>query len=381
MGERVVALMQAPNGRYAGRTLQEFADASREAAREVDGKDFSKPKLEAIRRGGVNTSLAIARTLAHMLDCSAAYLFGDTDDPAPDTLSATAIAKRLQDMPAREVERFFDQVAARLVDYRPQTSGREKDASLLSNVRAGRVSPDPDRMEAFWEGIPLFYKREEARMRGIVFTAASFGQGYREEETEKERRAGRSVSDEWLDAFRRYAPTAKDGKMAELWAGMLWYEFRYPGSIAVRTLMAVPAMSEAVFINLMKFSGALVRIEDANGQPSGEYFIRPNDDKGPNYYLKMFDLSYDDILELEEYGLVRLNHRDIILPSEMRLIYGSGPDTWGLVIKQETKMRVNALTEVSKDLRPLYKGKTIEDYFKGVRAGIRSTTTAYQRRT
>ncbi|UWQ55994.1 DUF2806 domain-containing protein [Leisingera caerulea] len=383
-GERVVELMSAPGGRYAGVTLQDFADASLAASKEAGGKDFSKPKLEAIRGGRGNTSVGIARTLAHMLDCSAAYLFGDTDDPRPETLSATAIAQQLAQMPTREIERFFEHVAAHLIDFRPEPRGRGEegeDTPLLANVRAGKVSPDPDAMEVFWDSIPRFYKREEARMRGIVFNAAAFERGRTGQEEGQPGESGdesHSPSAEWLDAFRRHAPTATNGVMADLWAGILWYEFRHPGSIAIRTLMAIPAMSEQVFRNLMKFSGALIRFETKSGELEGEYYIRPNDDKGPNFYLAMFGLQYDNMLELEEYGLVRLAHRDLAVEANTRLVYGSGTEMWAMDVRQKVKVRVNALTEVARDLRPLYQGRPEEDYLKGVRNGMRSFTAPYK---
>lgn len=367
--ERVVQRMEQISGQYAGLSLQALADASVKAARTsgLGAKQFSKTKLEQMRRGQGRHSVGVLKTLAAMLETTPEYLTGESDAPDTSGPNASALVENLSRLPVEDIRRFFDTVAERLIEYRPDQTD---DPDLVSAAMRNEVSTNPNSMETFWDRMPRFYRREETRVRGIVFDAINFLGSNDETSSQDESLGAHEPSQEWLDAFRRHAPTASNDAVASLWAAILARECRHPGTISVRTLMTISGLPAHVFRNLFKFSGGLVAIQDKEGLVAGEHYIRPKDHKGPNHYLKYFDLTYDDVLELDEYGLVLLSHRNIKIYPETWLVYGAGRERWFMIIKKETEIAVNTLTKAAQELRPLYKGRPHISYLKGVHKGL-----------
>ncbi|WP_084618807.1 DUF2806 domain-containing protein [Thalassobaculum salexigens] len=100
---------------------------------------------------------------------------------------------------------------------------------------------------------------------------------------------------DWAAAFFTHAADTADPEFARLWARLLVQEVRRPGAVPCGVLVRLPSLSKTVIAVFRRLSAFAVNNFIVRLEPS---------------FFEGKDLTSDDMLILEEYGLIRTN-RDL----------------------------------------------------------------------
>lgn len=352
-------------GPLYGMSRERMEDHSREFFPPGVAKNTIRNALQ-----GKNISLKLAAILAQLVGQSVAYLTGERDDLAVTELPARRVSEAIASLSNEAMTDLAGRILDHLIDYGSAEDAQCDDAEakarrvgrLTEDLRRGRVSNNPSEPEGLYQGIPKFFWKEEARTRKIAMDAFFFV-------PPKERLE--APSEDWRDAFRMYASKASDPKLQSLWSRILGCEMRRPGSISMKTLSLLPTLNPQVAQNFVRFCGALFEVEEMF------VYIRPQDDKGPNHYLGMFDLCYNDVLSLDEFGLISLNHRAFDISKGCAFRYAEH----GFHAQENFRISVNTLTLVGRELRPIVSPSSSMEYFKGTHRSLGHRVSNYRKYT
>ncbi|SDI91980.1 Protein of unknown function [Alloyangia pacifica] len=349
------------------------------------------PKLRLSRgtlqnaKNGRNVQHRTAQALAALFGCSAAFLYGDSNDTGPQLVPADQFAQSIAPLSVEAFQSYVEKICDALMDFKEGESQGEdpenesdlnfnqlRKSRLQHTIENNLLSCDPNERNTIWQHLPKIYWEEEARARQIALRASHF--------LDPEESITKPTQD-WLNLFRHYAPKAADHRIMTLWARVLSREIRNPGSISHKTLLTIPSITSRIAANLVRFSGGLFTIEtvaESVDETRSRYlaYIRPQDDKGPNHYLRYFDLDYGKVLELDEYGLIALSHRALSIEPGTRFSYGP----FVFFAKETFRVSVNTLTAVGEELFPLYETTPSFEYLKGVHRSFGSHVSAYRER-
>lgn len=103
------------------------------------------------------------------------------------------------------------------------------------------------------------------------------------------------VESDWATRFVNYAEQVSGEEMRAAWAKVLSQEVSKPGSFSLRTLDILRNMSKEEAETFMKLSQFVLRNRNESFLPN----IR-----GAQDFLERFDVTYDDLLKMEEVGLI-----------------------------------------------------------------------------
>jgi len=332
------------------------------------------PKLRLSRgtlqnaKNGRNVQHRTAQALAALFGCSAAFLYGDSDETRPQLVPADQFAQSIASLSDEAMTDLVQRILDHLIDYGSVEDAEYDDLEakarrverLKEDLRLGRVPSNPSKPEGIYKGIPKFFWQEETRTRKIAINAFFFV-------SPKERLE--APSEDWRDAFRMYASKASDPKLQTLWSRVLGCEMKRPGAISMKTLPLLPTLNSQIAQNFVRFCGALFEVDETF------VYIRPQDDKGPNHYLAMFDLCYNDVLSLDEFGLVSLNHRAFDISKGCAFRYADH----GFDAQEDFRISVNTLTLVGRELRPIVSPSSSMEYFKGTHRSLGRRVSRYRK--
>ncbi len=165
----------------------------------------------------------------------------------------------------------------------------------------------------------------------------------------------------WIDTFSINAQTVSDTELQTLWSQILAGELERPGAFSLKTLKVVQDLSRQQAEFFAKFC-RLVVIVGRNPPDSGSLLSLRLDQWGTDQYLHMAGITYDNLVELADYGLVNLSSRK----------YQTEPNTVFTYFEESycaefpITFLANPLSTVGRELYPLVSPTKSEDYYEAV---------------
>lgn len=168
------------------------------------------------------------------------------------------------------------------------------------------------------------------------------------------------VRHDWATRFVNYAEQVSEKEMQAAWAKVLSQEVSKPGAFSLRTLDVLRNMSKEEAELFLKICQFILR--------NGNVAFLPNI-KGATDLLECFDISYDDILKMEEVGLVNSapdlvgtfttkNNKVALVYSDVAIVY--------LFENPEANVSIGmfVLTKAGRELSQIIETKRDDRYIK-----------------
>lgn len=169
------------------------------------------------------------------------------------------------------------------------------------------------------------------------------------------------VSDDWAVRFFRIARDIRDEEMKRLWSSILADEIIQPGAYSLRTLELLRNLSKKEAMLFLKFVNlALCR---------GNHYMIPENKQ----LLEKFDISFLDIITLEELNLIKRDLSYTLSPqSEDFFMFGT---EHALIVKNKTNEKqsfaIHKLTKVGGELYKLVDRQHATTYIYDVGCSIK----------
>ena len=254
----------------------------------------------------------------------------------PANIALTAIAKRFADGQGLKAE------AARLRQAAQLIGADRRLLEPLLNYEDMKALPVEERLahvEKLLTSAPVRYlidkenKKIDNRLSVINKAAAELPKSASVDQ----------IPSEWIEDFFYYAERVSDEDMQYVWAKILVGKLERPGLHSKKTLRALQdiGLREAEL-----FRKLCVITVSVDGQ-----LMTIRLDRDTDSYLQFADLSFDDLLVLDDYGLVTLGHRGERVEAGSILEYGRmdrSPERFRFTNKVD--FRANPLTRVGSDL-------------------------------
>lgn len=267
----------------------------------------------------------------------AAVSAGDVPVPTvpPESLASARAARAL---PAETFLRFVTDILVPLVSHREADGAQpgERLNLLFADVLSGKLPDRPDPSDPAWAQLgardATRDRRYERNIRQIAMGAFPF--------LPKDFCEGGIIHQTWLDVFHDIAEKESDQVLQSLWSHLLAGKFINPDGYSIKTLRIVQDLTFKVAEKFRKFCGAVFDID-------GDLIsIRPERAVSTPSYLSIFDLEFDDLVELQDFGLLHLGVRSHEAEPGTLFYYGGV----GFVAKERLQYKVNPLTQAGKEL-------------------------------
>lgn len=170
----------------------------------------------------------------------------------------------------------------------------------------------------------------------------------------------KKVGQDWATRFVNYAEQVSEEEMQAAWAKVLSQEVSKPGSFSLRTLDVLRNMSKEEAETFMKLSHFVLRNNNESFLPN----IR-----GARDFLERFDVTYDDLLKMEEVGLINAspdlvgtfesNDNNVaLLHSDVALVFTFEN------VKPIVSIGMFVLTKAGRELLRIIETKRNDDYYR-----------------
>lgn len=166
------------------------------------------------------------------------------------------------------------------------------------------------------------------------------------------------VDKDWINRFINYAQDISNEVIQILWSRILAGEVCKPGSFSLRTLHVLRNISQIEAELFCKLVPLIFKTNE-------DTFLYSN-----NHLYKKYNVSYDDLLLLEECGLISLNSFVIIdcdvSTTQTKTIFNKNKVAifQGLTDEvQKVNIYIHALTKVGKELMQIVIEKSNNDFF------------------
>lgn len=178
--------------------------------------------------------------------------------------------------------------------------------------------------------------------------------------TEYDKVSEEQVSDDWSVRFFKIARDIRDEEMKRLWSSILADEIIQPGTYSLRTLELLRNLSQKEARLFLKFVNLTLFIDGIHMIPKNEQF------------LKKFDISFLDIIILEELNLIKPN-LSYIIPSQDKHFFMFGTEH-ALILENKTDKKqsfsFHKLTTIGSELCKLADRQHADSYIYDVAKAI-----------
>ncbi len=190
------------------------------------------------------------------------------------------------------------------------------------------------------------------------------GNAYTELETE-DKVSSERVNKDWLSNFFQYAEDINEEEMQKAWGRILAGEIKSPGAFSLRTLdkLSKISMKEAVLFEKL---GELI------------IYTSTTNEKIPIIYNKIpllakYGVSFEDLLVLEDCGLVRIDGSlNVNYENEGKIKISSSNQILILETKHKNfSLGIFAITESGKQILKIINKKSNDNYFLEVAKSIK----------
>lgn len=180
----------------------------------------------------------------------------------------------------------------------------------------------------------------------------------------------KSVDDDWVVRFKNISKDISSREMQYIWGKILANEVEKPGSFSMRTLETIRNLSKAEAARFQKIIPFVIQLHN-------DYFIASDKEIKEKY-----GIHYDDIMVLDECGLVELNgisfnpmmqmgdRRSLITDERIAIISGTSE------VPTKVSFAAYALTNAGKELYRILAHSPDNDYFMDVSEHIFKKNTS-----
>jgi hypothetical protein len=259
----------------------------------------------------------------------------------PAKFSMKGPAAALNALPPQLALNFLD-AAIRLIAP-VQSSGasiEEKRNDLIEDIANAQLASQLDKddhAQAPFKGTrnPTREKRLEKNIRSIIEKAVKFFDLSLNPPKEK-------IDQTFLDYFLEYGQKVSDPQGQDLWAEILAAKVQRPEGLSLKTLRVMQDLDYKVAQQFVKFCNLVFEVD-------GHYIsIRLHKTER---YLAFATLSFDDVLALDDYGLVSLGLRDFRTEIGSTFVYFKR----AFQALEHFEFKANALTRAGSELFRLVK--------------------------
>lgn len=160
----------------------------------------------------------------------------------------------------------------------------------------------------------------------------------------------RQVDLDWISQFRESCKHTSDEEMQSLWARILAGEIEHPGKFSLRTVGIVRTLrkSEAELFRRLCAAVVFAKLENSFYVP-----VLNNITDKLVFSETLPPISYDELLDLESYGLVHNAHGKLVYNLDNGEFLTQGKQGILILSSQRNQMHAVGLTPVGKELCPL----------------------------
>ncbi len=266
-------------------------------------------------------------------------------------------------------------------EKRAETQGRVKIISTTANQIAENMEVDPEYARVALRKYGERIVREQVNLDSVAQVAAEeihhkpISSGV-EQETQQE-----AISDDWLNLFEKEASQKSSEEMQLIFGRILAGEIQRPSSFSIKTLRLVGQLDSRVAARFRTLCSLTITLK------AGDHIIDARvpslgGNAGQNA-LQKYGLGFDQLNELEEFGLIisdfnsYMNYRmSVAIDKSVPLpfIYQDRP--WGLVsskdevsdLQQDLRVHGVALSQSGKELMKIVEQQANDEYTEALRA-------------
>lgn len=236
--------------------------------------------------------------------------------------------------------------------YRIKTIGQamSENTDLPVQYNNGEISVDLTEYESLQKRAVCRFARQETQRQ---FNLENIADKAYDLLQDQQAQSNETVSQDWMTRFINNAQDVSDEDVQNLWSNILAGETLRPKSISIKTLDVIKSLSKEDALIFNKISKYILR---------GEYLLRDDD------FLKSIGVSYEDILALDECGIINSSgfiHQEHKIEKDIELIAAN--NNLALFVKGEKNQKITIpeyiLTKSGKELYRILKANIDDESF------------------
>lgn len=309
-------------------------------------------------RNGARTTYEKLKSIAAVLrvDVETLIHHDDTQLPARRDNKAGDLIALSDEVVQVLIETLLDGMITKIKE--PNKSAEEIYASIAQKVLSGELAKEVDSDEAkeFFSHSrnPERESRFERNIRRVVEKTIPY---LRDLNT-----VGSVPDQTWIDTFGTYAQRVSDDELQGLWAQIFAGKLERPGAFSLKTLRVLQDISRRQATLFTRLCGSVFVVGDSPQQARDSALLSIRLDRSTDDYLRMSGLTFDDLVELSDFGLVNLGTRG----------FEAQPGAWfryfdqAFQVTSKVALRANPLSSVGRELFPLASPMKSSAYFEAV---------------